>query len=548
MSSNTDRGEVVQLRPTEITPEERARRVQVEVERRARQSTVEWMFWLPSLAERHGLPEAKLKQMIEAQVRANEKNEREAKAEQRKRELRIERQRAQARRELERQQLAQQQADREAKKQTERKRREREKEFATLLKLPSAEHEPRIVALAKRLDEELDFLRYEFARFIAAQEKSRDTAYVEPWPEPVDTRTLLSEVMSQLRRYVVVHDDAAAVAIDLWVCFAWLHAEIAVHSPLLVLTSAEGDTGKTTACGVIQLMTPRSYPAAELTGPNLYRFVDHLHPTLIVDDADKLLERKPDLVHIINVSWTRGTKIPRQDHGVTRWFDPFCPKVISGVNVQLPKTTASRKISVKLLPKLPHEKVDDFRHVDDGDFITLRRKLVRWAADNLAALKEARPVIPPGFNNRLRMNWELQFAIADLAGGDWPKLARRAAIKLALGRREPSEGKRLLAAFRDLFLAHGLILASAEVQRLLNADPSNEWVDFRSRGRPISQREIALLLDAYDIHPTYIHRGRKTERGYRVEHFSEAFRHYLPEFPTCKRATVRKKHDRHGKR
>ena len=544
----SSKAELVQLRPTEITPEERARRVQVEAERRARQSTVEWMFWLPSLAQQHGIPEAKLKQMIEAQVRANEKKEREAKAERRKREQRIERERADARREQERQQRAQEQADKEAKKQTERKQRDRDKEFARLLKLPSAEHEPQIVALAKRLDEDLDFLRDEFTQFAAAQEKSSDTGYVEPWPEPIDTRTLLGEVMSQLRRYVVVHDDAAAVAIGLWVCFAWLHAEIAVHSPLLVLTSAEGDAGKTTACGVIQLMTPRSYAAAELTAPNLYRFVDHLHPTLIVDDADKLLERRPDLLHIINVSWTRGTKIPRQDHGVTRWFDPFCPKVISGVNVQLPKTTATRKISVKLLPKLPHEKVDDFRHVDDGDFITLRRKLVRWAADHVAALKQARPVMPPGFNNRLRMNWELQFAIADLAGCDWPKLARRVAIKLALERREPSEGKRLLAAFRDLFSAHGSVLASAEVQRLLNADPSNEWVDFRGRGRPISQREIALLLDAYDVHPTYIHRGRKTERGYRVEQFAEAFRHYLPEFPTREHASVRKKNDRHRKR
>ena len=544
----SSKAELVQLRPTEITPEERARRVQVEAERRARQSTVEWMFWLPSLAQQHGIPEAKLKQMIEAQVRANEKKEREAKAERRKREQRIERERADARREQERQQRAQERADREAKKQTERKQRDRDKEFARLLKLPSAEHEPQIVALAKRLDEDLDFLRDEFTQFAAAQEKSSDTGYVEPWPEPIDTRRLLGEVMSQLRRYVVVHDDAAAVAIVLWICCAWLHAEIAVHSPLLVLTSAEGDAGKTTACGVIQLMTPRSYAAAELTAPNLYRFVDHLHPTLIVDDADKLLERKPDLLHIINVSWTRGTKIPRQDHGVTRWFDPFCPKVISGVNVQLPKTTATRKISVKLLPKLPHEKVDDFRHVDDGDFITLRRKLVRWAADHVAALKQARPVMPPGFNNRLRMNWELQFAIADLAGCDWPKSARRVAIKLALERREPSEGKRLLAAFRDLFSAHGSVLASAEVQRLLNSDPSNEWVDFRGRGRPISQREIALLLDAYDVHPTYIHRSRKTERGYRVEQFAEAFRHYLPEFPTRERARVRKKNDRHRKR
>jgi hypothetical protein len=44
-----------------------------------------------------------------------------------------------------------------------------------------------------------------------------------------------------------------------------------------------------------------------------------------------------------------------------------------------------------------------------------------------------------------------------------------------------------------------------------------------------------------------IHRGRKTERGYRVEHFATAFRHYLPEFPTRERASVRKKHDRHRK-
>jgi hypothetical protein len=40
--------------------------------------------------------------------------------------------------------------------------------------------------------------------------------------------------------------------------------------------------------------------------------------------------------------------------------------------------------------------------------------------------------------------------------------------------------------------------------------------------------------------PAYIHRGRKTERDYRVEHFATAFRHYLPEFPTRERASMRK--------
>ena len=83
----------------------------------------------------------------------------------------------------------------------------------------------------------------------------------------------------------------------------------------------------------------------------------------------------------------------------------------------------------------------------------------------------------------------------------------------------------------------------SEVQRLLNADPSNEWVDFRSRGRPISQREIALLLDAYDVHPTYIHRGRKTERGYRVEHLPKPSGIIFPNFQlasvqACARRTI----------
>jgi hypothetical protein len=530
-----------------ITPEERARRLKVEVERLAGLSTVDWMYWTDreDHAELYGVTTAQLRKMVQAVVKENDKKANEAKKEERQRDERAEKERTAAQqqqrkdkeREQERKRKQQEQAEKEARKEVDRKQREREKEFTKLFKLPSAEHEPRLAELAKRLGEDLDLMRDEFNEFVVVSLPRSYSGYVEPWPDPVDTKTLLIEVMAQLRRYVVVHDDAAAIAIVLWICFAWVHADIAVHSPLLVFDSAEGDTGKTTACGVIKFATPRGYTAAELTGPNLYRFVDQLHPTLIIDDADKLLERKPDLVHIVNVSWTRGTLIPRQLSGTTYWFDPFCPKVIAGVNVQLPRTTATRKITIKLLPKLPHEKVDEFNHVDDDEFITLRRKLARWAADNVAALKDACPVMV--FNNRLRMNWKLLLAIADLAGDNWPKLARQAAVKLARERREPSEGKRLLAAFRDLFAAHGSMLTSAKVQELLTADPSSEWADFRGRGRPITQREIALLLDPYGIDPTVIHPdGHKAERGYKVEWFEKAFLHFLAKRP-AQRTTVR---------
>jgi hypothetical protein len=225
-------------------PEEQAQRLQIEVERLARLPPVEWLFYLSTdgFAEKHGVERATLKGMIEASIKANEKKAREDKAEDQQRERRVEKEQTKARREQREQKREQARADKEA----ERKRKERVKEFKAIAQLPRLVHEARLAELAKRLDEELEFLRDEFEAFIGPEED----AGLEPWDEPVETRELLIELMAQLRRYVVLHDEVA-VAIVLWVMFAWVH-EIAMHSPLLIITSAEPDSGKTTALGVIQ--------------------------------------------------------------------------------------------------------------------------------------------------------------------------------------------------------------------------------------------------------------------------------------------------------
>jgi hypothetical protein len=165
----------------------------------------------------------------------------------------------------------------------------------------------------------------------------------------------------------------------------------------------------------------------------------------------------------------------------------------------LEKTTMSRTIKIKFKPKLSEEKTEDFNHVDDDTFIASRRKGMRWAADNAEELKGARPILPPGFNNRLRMNWLLQLAMADLAGGDWPKLARQAAVKLGKERREASEKLRLLAALVPVVLPREEI-TSGEMVELLRADPTGEWSEFRGHG-PITQRQVAAILADFDIFP-----------------------------------------------
>jgi Protein of unknown function (DUF3631) len=537
-----DKKKILEFRPPSITDEsaaERASRLKTEVDRLARLPPVEWMYYLDDTAKKHGITSAKLKTMVERVIKEREKKAREDKADDEKSKKYAERQRVtKERAEQKAQHRAQEQADKEA----ERKVRAREEALEVILKLPCAEHEPRLAELARRSGEDLDFLRGELAQRVEVEteiiEKSSGADSVETWPEPVDTKVLLTEVMAQLRRYVVVHDDAAAVAMVLWIFFSWMH-DTAVHSTLLVIRSADADAGKTTTGNVLRFLSMKGHAAAELTGPALFRFVDHVKPTLFMDDADNLLKRRPDLVHIINVSWTRGTLIYRSEHGHMRAFDPFCAKVIIGVDPYLPKATWTRCIEVQLLPKLPDEKVEDFKHADDDDFVTLRRKLARWRDDNVVVLKDARPV--SDLNNRLRMNWQVLLAVADLAGGDWPKRARAAAVKLNHERPEPSPSKRLLQAFQVLITQEPLLTSKRLEELLPTLD--EEWGNFNGKGRAINRWEVANLLRPYRIKPGVIHpRGRVADRGYdlRWPEIEIAFKHYLPKTPTGGRTIVRK--------
>ena len=360
-----------------------------------------------------------MKKMIEATIKDREKTAREDRAENHRSEQRVEKEQSKARREEERARREQERADKEAA----RKQKEKDRAFAAIIKLPKSEREAKLRELAKKLDEDVELLRDELILLVGDEEAKIESGEVEPWPEPVDTRALLSELETQFRRYILVHREPVAVAITLWVCFAWCH-EIATYSPILVIQAGDTATAKTTASKVIALLTPRAYVVAEPRGATLYRLVDRYHPTLIVDDADRLLPRRPDLAHIVNVSWTRGTTIPRVDvRGDIHHYDPFCPKLLNGIGLTayLDRATQTRCITAELLPKLASEKVANFRHaIRDERFLTLRRKLMRWAADNMSVLANADPAMPEALGDRQQMNWELMFAIADLAGGDWP--------------------------------------------------------------------------------------------------------------------------------
>ena len=517
---------VLDFPKAEITSEEKARRAMAEAKRLASLAPGEWRLWIDRTAERLGVPRATLEGLISAIIKDSERKAREDKAEARRQEERV-------RREQEREQRERKREQEGIDKKAERNRKEKEKAFERLISLPREQHETRLAELAKRFDEDVAAIRDDFTVFVGMESRaaSTDPWNVEPWPDPVETRVLLQEISAKISKYIVMRPEAVTATV-LWTTMAWAH-EGATHSPILAAISVEPDSGKSTLLGVLRFLVPKPFVSVEPTGPSVYRTVDREHPTLIIDEADDLFYRKCDLRAIVNAGWSRGTKIPRQG----RWYDPFCPKILGILGkTKLPRTIASRSIILRMWPKTPKEKAEDFAYADDPAFSTIRRKLARWAADNVSVIKELKPPQPPGFNNRLSANWKLPLQIAQHARGGWPEQARRAAIYLSRTPYEPSMGVQLLAALRAMFAKNRTQITSEQVVQELLADPDSQWHEYRSRG-PITKNQVAALLKDFEIRPVVVHPTKRADlsrHGYRAAQFEDAFARFLPPEPNIR--------------
>jgi putative DNA primase/helicase len=102
----------------------------------------------------------------------------------------------------------------------------------------------------------------------------------------------------------------------------------------------------------------------------------------------------------------------------------------------LPGTLADRSVTIDLKRRLPSETIEPFRLDRTAHLDILARQAARWAQDNAENVRAANPDMPEGIYNREADNLRPLLAIADVAGGEWPERARKAAV----GSRRPSMG------------------------------------------------------------------------------------------------------------
>jgi hypothetical protein len=259
-------------------------------------------------------------------------------------------------------------------------------------------------------------------------------------------------------------------------------------------------------------------------------------PTILFDEIDATFGAKAkeheELRALLNSGHRRGAVagrcVTRGKVVETEEISSYAAVALAGLG-WLPDTILSRSIIVRMRRRAPDEKVEAFRrrvHAPHGE--RLRQQLVGWAATILDEAIEARPQMPANVEDRAADMWEPLLAIADIAGGDWPKRAREAATSLVKVTREeePSLGLRLLADLRMVF-GDAEEMATKNILQALAALEEAPWGDIN--GKPLDARGLANLLRRYGVKSGTVRITEKdTPKGYKREHLVDVWRRYLP--------------------
>lgn len=351
---------------------------------------------------------------------------------------------------------------------------------------------------------------------------------VEPWPEPIHPAQLLTDIESSIRRFIAC-ESHIAVAATLWIAMTWF-IDVIQAAPLAMITGPEKRCGKSQLLLLFGRLAYRPVPASNITSAALFRTIDAWQPTLLIDEADTFMQQNEELRGLINAGHTRDSsyilRVVGDDH-TPKTFCVWSAKAIAGIG-KLHETIMDRSIVLEMRRKLPEERVERLRHARPGLFETLAAKLARFRMDYAEHVRKQRPALPEPLNDRAQDNWEALLAIADIAGGEWPVLARNAALFLNCTVEQPqSVGIELLEDMQELFISKSVDrITSYELINGLCIEQEKRWATY-NHGSSISPRQIASHLKKFGIRPQAIRTGVRVDKGYIKADFEDVWTRYL---------------------
>jgi Protein of unknown function (DUF3631)/Domain of unknown function (DUF3854) len=367
---------------------------------------------------------------------------------------------------------------------------------------------------------------------------------LRPPPPPfgsIDGAALLDEVDSYLGCYVVHPNAVGRQTHTLWVAHTHL-MECWESTPRLGFLSPEPASGKTRALEVTEPLVPRPVHAVNTTPAYLFRKVSDPAglPTILYDEIDTVFgpraKDNEEIRGMLNAGHRKGAVAGRcAVRGKvieTEELPAYCGVVLAGLN-DLPDTIMTRTIVERMKKRAPSEKVKPWRmRIDGPKGRVLGKRLAEWADSVRDRTKDYWPEMPEGLDDRNADKWEPLLAVADMAGGHWPKTARVAAVAAVADSKAgtPSLGVQLLHDIRSIFSKHNSVaLVASVITSNLKEIEESPWSSIKRDGSGIDARELAKRLNPYGIGSRNARDGFDAVRKhYFPKDFADAWDRYLP--------------------
>lgn len=356
-----------------------------------------------------------------------------------------------------------------------------------------------------------------------------------------DLQELAVTIREIYRTYVAFHSDlerAESGTLTLWTMHTHVF-DVAEFTPYLMVTAPTAAAGKSRIFDVARLLVREAFPVIDPSPASLFRTIDALHPTVLIDEADMITE-SAQLRSVLNAGVSPGNRVSRATRdGGLEYFDVFCPKAFAGIAHGRPpitNATLTRCIQIPMRRRADHEPIAKFRRREAMQYtVPVKREIEKWALQARSFLDGGSAIrMPEGLTDRQEDSWEPLVEIADMIGPEWAHAARQWAVELSRAiPREPDIGVQLL---RD-------------VKRVLDRWPGNriptralangiKELEGREYEDDLSPNQLARRLGGFGLHadkspfreggkgsPTV--RGFTFRRGRKYTHaWADAFTRY----------------------
>ena len=344
---------------------------------------------------------------------------------------------------------------------------------------------------------------------------------------------LVADVETFITRYVVL-PDAARLPLALWSIATHVFASFDCF-PYLALLSPVKRSGKTRCLEVLELLCCHPRRITAPTEAALFRMIQNMKPTLLLDEMESLTQKDSERARwingLLNAGHRQGATVPRcegNSHQLVE-FSVFCPKALAAIR-KLPDTILDRAVVVWMQRRKANEKVGRFRFsrakAEAGEILKKLQSVLEDIRPHIAQAYLESPDLA-FLSDRDEECYAGLFSLCSLLAPTRLPSLKRDALKLTESKAgddiDDSLSLRLLSDVKSVWPdGQGGTLTRDLLQRLREIEDA-PWAEERA----LNPRKLARILRPFRIFPREVRIGEIHGKGYLRDEFEAVWGRYL---------------------